>query len=824
MNKTSLNVLVIGGGVAGMAAAQSFAGRDVNVHLVEKKASLGGHAAIWACMATNTCENCGACLGIETADQIVKQDNIILHLNTMVKNIQKSPMGYTVTLEDKETFNVKKIIMATGFSPFNPARIPSLHYDEHDNLITTAELNTLLKEEKLANHFTGKTHPRIAFIQCVGSRNRDQGRDYCSQVCCRISMRHAKKLTHLFPDACVMLFHMDLQIIGKETRSVFNTISKNISLKQGVPAEILKNNDTKMLTIVTEDKKTQSRVSKDFDLIVLSVGMVPDKTLGTSSDLLGLTPNSWGFFNSDKAALQEDVLIAGCANGPKDILSSRQEGRKAAAKILEDLKVGKKQKIDIAVFGQGAQADHTAMAILAKGYHTFLFGPGTCLSKKTSISVIDNADIISVSGTAGNFSIFYKSGKKKQTIVCAAIVAAYEPKQTMKLPENLGNTIVSPEELLKIIKETPANCPDEIAILLDYNGPEFKSSARIALDAAVTAKSLGKNISIFMNKMLVHGAMGQRLYDMARKQGIHFLRFDGCEDLDIQDSKKGFTIRFKEATLPFIDLDLDCDCLVMPKNLIPSQEFKETARLLRQTLDKEGFLQSANTRHRLTQSPRKGIFFAGTCHDEVDLNDLDEEINDILSAFSTESFTLPAKDTGVEINQKLCAQCLTCIRICPHSAIVMNEKNRPQIVPDSCFSCHLCVSNCPAYAIESKGMSNDLITEKIQKDNVAVLACERSSFLAAKNITLPKNIHVIPVPCACRMSSDILLKALLAGASKVVVSGCHQENCRSDKGSSTAAASVKNVLSIPGMDASKVTWEPIAANESAKFQRILSKA
>lgn len=48
-----------------------------------------------------------------------------------------------------------------------------------------------------------------------------------------------------------------------------------------------------------------------------------------------------------------------------------------------------------------------------------------------------------------------------------------------------------------------------------------------------------------------------------------------------------------------------------------SENFKEVAALLKQPLDKEGFMQSANVRHRLTQSLRKGIFFVGTCHDDI---------------------------------------------------------------------------------------------------------------------------------------------------------------------------------------------------------------
>ncbi len=819
MKKTIPNILIIGGGVAGMAAAQTFANQDVAVHLVEKESTLGGHAAKWACMATRSCENCGACLSIEMADQVQKQTNIISHLNTIVKTIDKKDPGYEVVLEDNASFLVKKIIMATGFSPFNPAQINSFHYDDYKNVITTAELNTLLREETLSGFLNEKPDPKIAFIQCVGSRNREMGKDYCSQVCCKISMRHANKLTHLYPESDITLFYMDLQVIGKEIRPLFETLSKNISLVQGVPAEILEESETNMLTIVAEDKGTQSRVSKAFDLIVLSVGMQPSSTHEATDDMLNLKPNSWGFFNTDKAALSKDVVIAGCAKGPKDILTSKQEGRIAAAKIIEDLGLNITNKINIAVFGGGVQADQTAEIISSKGYSTHLFGLETDLS--------NDCRIISISGTAGNFSLYYESKNEKKHLTCAAIVAAFEPDQSLNKIDSLANKPLNLDTFSQMVEKNPDHCPDNIVILLDYFGPEFKFFARLALETAVKARALGKNISIIMNKMLVHNALGQRLYDTARKQGIDFFRFEKNEDIKFEDSGTGFLIKLKEATLPSIELNLDCDCLVLPLALKPAEEFKAAAALLHQPLDKEGFLQSANTRHRLTGSPRKGIFFAGTCHAETDPDDLNNEINDILSVLSTESIDRSTDetqiDTGVEINEKKCAQCLTCIRVCPHSAIIMNNKNRPQIVPDACFSCHLCVASCPAYAIESKTLANDQIAEKVKEDKKVILACERSAVLAASRLVLPDNTTLIPIPCACRISSDIILKALLNGASKVIIAGCHEENCRSLKGSSAADTSVKQVLSIPGMDGTEVVWEPIAANETKKLDRIISK-
>jgi len=824
MKKTSPNILIIGGGVAGMAAAQTLADQDVVVYLVEKQSTPGGHAAKWACMATDTCENCGACLSIEMAAQIQKQKNLILHLNTIVKTLTRQNQGYAVVLENKISFFVEKIIMATGFSPFNPSQTQSLHYDAYKNVITTAELNALLREETLTPYFNQKPDPKIAFIQCVGSRNREQGRDYCSQVCCKIAMRHANKITHLFPESDITVFYMDLQIIGKETRTQFKAISKKITLVQGVPAEILEHGQTNMLTLVTEDTETVSRISKSFDLIVLSVGMVPSPSLETTWDMLDLKPNAWGFFNTEQAIVSKDVIIAGCANGPKDILGAIQNGRIAAAKAIKGLGLDTKKKGPIAVFGEGSQADQAAVAISSKGYPTYLFGPGAGLSKGSRVTVLKDSSILSISGTAGNFSLYYTSENKKKYLSCSAIVAAFEPKQSMTRLDDFANKPLSLDQWAKQVKTNPDALVDNTIILLDYTGPERKSFARLALKTAIKARALGKNISIIMNKILVHGALGQQQYDAARHQGIRFFRFDTREDLTFEESGKGFLIKLKEATLPGIELSLNCDCLVLPPGLTPAPGFKNTAALLDQSLDREGFLQSANIRHRPTQSPRKGLFFTGSCHDETDTDDLNIEINDILSVLSAQSFDLPVMDTGVEINQEKCAQCLTCIRICPHAAIIMNEKNRPQIVPDACFSCHLCVASCPAYAIESKALSNDAIARKIKKNKTVIFACERSAALAADRLALADTITLIPISCACRISSDVILKTLLKGAATVIVSGCHEENCRSLKGSHAAHASVKQVLSIPGMKPATVRWEPIAANETRKFERIISKA
>ncbi|MCP4719371.1 MAG: hydrogenase iron-sulfur subunit, partial [Desulfobacteraceae bacterium] len=494
--------------------------------------------------------------------------------------------------------------------------------------------------------------------------------------------------------------------------------------------------------------------------------------------------------------------------GPKDILTSIQEGKIAGTKVLENLGLAKKPDMNVAILGDGPQAGMVAKAVAAHGYQVYSFAGTKSTSPK----------LLAVDGTIGNFSIYYEDkGKKKLT--CGAIIAAPEPCSSPNAGKGDFQTAMDLNTFTKI---APKDSPEKSLILLDYFGPEHKSSARQALTAAMAAGKAGKEITIVMNKMLVHKALGQRLYDQARKSGIRFLRFNTVDDIKVKAQKKGFHVSLKEATLPDLELALECDCLVLPESCA-RENFETIAKFLSTPLDRENFLQPANVRHRLTQSPKKGIFFAGTCHDEVDAHDLGEEIQEILSDLGTRA----PKETGIKINKEDCAKCLTCYRICPHGAIILDKKMQPQIMEDACFSCYLCVSNCPAHAIESAGFTNDQLANQVEdrvEGQVVIFACERSAALAADKIVLPERTQLISIPCACRISSEMILKSLIKGASKVIVSGCHEGNCRSLEGSTTARSGVGAIGKMPGITRKNITWEPVAANETHKFQRIISKA
>ncbi|WDP85322.1 MAG: hypothetical protein HUN05_09405 [Desulfobacter sp.] len=401
---------------------------------------------------------------------------------------------------------------------------------------------------------------------------------------------------HLIPGADISLFYMDLQIMGKEARKNAARLPGNVHLIQGVPGEILERDSG--LTMIVENSETGSCQSQSFDMVILSVGMIPAPETADIAGLLDLTPNKWGFFNTPQAGMGPDIYVAGCAKGSKNITTAIQEGKIAGAKIIKDLGLKKNPKMDIAVMGKGAQAVLIAKTLEENGYPALFFadGPGPAPGVKD----LSQARIFSIEGSLGHFFISYDLKGKKNRLTCGAIIAAAQA-------ESRSNTSHFPSAMdlgtfIRMInKKEPSSSlpvPDKILILLDYFGPESKDQAGQALAAALTAQSQGCQVDILMNHIRVHGPTGQQVYDQAKKAGIGFFRYKRQTDLNIRPKGRGVKFIINESTLPGIKIELYAQTLVVPDTRCASQDFPELADLLKLVLDEENFLQEANIRHR----------------------------------------------------------------------------------------------------------------------------------------------------------------------------------------------------------------------------------
>lgn len=826
------NVLIIGGGVAGIAAANTLARQGVAVNLVEKNSLLGGHAADWACMATDTCRYCAACLGAEMAAGLPDTERIRIHLNTTVARILGNFPHYKAELTGgtNETIDADTIIIATGFKP---AVVPGLlgeAYRRSSQVITTADLNHMLKNDMPPACLPITGRPKLAFFQCVGSRNRELGKEYCSQVCCKVSLRQISKLLYLYPDARITLFYIDLQIIGKQRRSEFERLSKRISLVQGVPHEIFQT-DRSRVSVIREDDTGGGRTREDFDLVVLSTGI---HAAGDTVDLataVNARPDPWGFVHNTPDLAAKGIHVVGCAQGPTDILSAKQQGICCAVDILEASgrveTAPSGDHLPVAVIGDGPAARNTAQKLSDNGYPVALFGNGgdaTC--RLPGVTCFPDAVPVSITGTTGDYCVLFSDGRKLHRQTFAAIVAA-----TGSFVEPAGEALDLSEKILFPLKRFMTtldtsfeSLPKVICFWLDYSGPEHKVTSRQILQTALRLNDNGKQIFIIMEKMLVHALEGQQLYNSARKQGITFLRIKNQNDVLVQEQGQKIRFTVKESTLSRLTLSFESDCLVLPENRRPSAMNSRLAHLLKESLDTDGLLQSANVRYRPVANPKNGIFYIGSCHDDTDDTDIKNEIRLVLWSLHQLSGQYRTKSrVSVEINTEKCCKCLTCLRTCPHGAVMLEGGKQPQISPLACQGCGLCVSSCPALAIEIENLEQHPAAEDDQHSPITVFACEKSAAIAARQIRTNSNIRIRSIPCACSISLNLLLHTIEKGSKKIILASCHHDNCQSVKGHKTARIRTRLLGSIPGIDPSCIVHYPVAAGESARFESFLSR-
>ena len=349
-------VLVLGGGVAGLTVAEELARNGVEVLLLEKQGQVGGHAAQWACMATESCQKCSACIvtdlkgrvvenplieiytggklgGVSVEDEVVKAE-VMPVLERGVASGQDGAQTEGRLLQEPLAWEVDAVFVATGFETFPAEEKPLLQYGKLDAVTTTADLDRVILEDRIDSLPTaGIPEPRVAFLQCIGSRDREAGRDYCSQVCCKTSLRMAARLLHERPAWAITIFYIDLQVFGKGFREFYRSLEGRIRLVQGVPSEVLTEEGNKA-SLVFEEPATGELKTEPFDLVVLAVGILPPTDAAELSGLLQVSLERRGFFENAAGANGSRFYTVGACRAPTDIPGARRQAMDAVARYL----------------------------------------------------------------------------------------------------------------------------------------------------------------------------------------------------------------------------------------------------------------------------------------------------------------------------------------------------------------------------------------------------------------------------------------------------------------------------------------------------------
>jgi heterodisulfide reductase subunit A len=247
--------------------------------------------------------------------------------------------------EDSEaTLNVGSIILATGFEPFD-ARLKSEYgYGRFPNVVTSIEFERILSASGpygglILRSSDGDIPKKIAFIQCVGSRDFQLGNNYCSAACCMYGMKEAviaKEHTPTKLDA--KIFFMDMRSYGKEFDSYYERAQGEYGIQfvrsrvAGV-TEDPKTNNLFVHYVEDENPKTE-----EFDMVILATGMQPPKNTEKLAKTLGIKLNKYNFCETGAFSPVETskpgIFVCGAFSAPKDIPESVAQASGAAAKAM----------------------------------------------------------------------------------------------------------------------------------------------------------------------------------------------------------------------------------------------------------------------------------------------------------------------------------------------------------------------------------------------------------------------------------------------------------------------------------------------------------
>jgi heterodisulfide reductase subunit A len=258
-----------------------------------------------------------------------------------------------VRLEDRgEDLEVPvgAVILSAGYELALTSQAGEYGHGRYPNVVTGLEYERMLSA---TGPFDG--HPkrpsdgaepeRIAWIQCVASRDSARNRNFCSSICCMAAVKQAQLTREHHPESEASIFFMDIRAHGKDfDRYVLRARDRyGVRFIRSMLSQVLQNPANGNLVIEYYDRDDMRHVQEEFDLVVLSAGLRPSASVEPLLQSLGLERNPYGFIAPDlenpSCTSREAVFVCGALDGPKDIPESVAGASAAAASAASFLKL-----------------------------------------------------------------------------------------------------------------------------------------------------------------------------------------------------------------------------------------------------------------------------------------------------------------------------------------------------------------------------------------------------------------------------------------------------------------------------------------------------
>jgi quinone-modifying oxidoreductase subunit QmoA len=233
------------------------------------------------------------------------------------------------------TVEASAIVWATGWAPYEPARLTDLGYGASKDIITNMMMERLASphgptEGRISCPSDGRAPTSVAFVQCAGSRD-DAHLPYCSGLCCMASAKQVRYVRAQHPGADIFVYYIDRRATGRHESFLAETErDAKVHYIPGKVARISIEGAKPVLEV--EDTAKAHKLKHPVDLVVLATGMVPGGALET------LGRDGYGFLSREQAL--RGHLPAGSARGPMDVAASVRDATSAVLRAIGELRAG----------------------------------------------------------------------------------------------------------------------------------------------------------------------------------------------------------------------------------------------------------------------------------------------------------------------------------------------------------------------------------------------------------------------------------------------------------------------------------------------------
>ncbi len=273
------------------------------------------------------CLNCALCCECFQCDKVC-EPNAIAH-----------------DLDDKILeFDVGAIVVATGFDLYSPDKLKEYGYGSIPDVITSLQFERLLSASgpttgDVKRISDGKVPKRVVFIQCAGSRDKENHLEYCSKICCMYTAKHALLYKHRVPDGEPIIFYIDVRTAGKGYEEFYNRVTDEGTIYiRGKVSKVYQDNGR--IIVLGADTLSGKQVEVEADMVVLALGMVPKQESEDLVRRLKIQCDANEFLTEAHPKLRPvesqtaGIFLAGAAQGPKDIPEVVAQASGAASKAI----------------------------------------------------------------------------------------------------------------------------------------------------------------------------------------------------------------------------------------------------------------------------------------------------------------------------------------------------------------------------------------------------------------------------------------------------------------------------------------------------------